>query len=66
MLKVGDTVQFRFYNTPEHKFYGDVLSGKIVEIQGGAFKLYYVKYEYAPGKFYTHALLRKEIKRRVK
>lgn len=31
-LKPGDLIRYRFYNTPENKYYGQVHIGKIVAV----------------------------------
>ena len=31
-IGVGDVIKFRFYNTPEGKFYGPIHTGEIVEM----------------------------------
>jgi len=64
MLKIGDKVLCRFYNTPDHKFYGDYFTGIIEDIftNNTGEKIYFVNKE-QPGVHYQVGLHRKEIKR---
>lgn len=60
-LKVGDKVQFRFFNTPEGKFYGEVREGMIIGVPNNKNDKYEVAY--MNGNFTW--LARKEILRRI-
>jgi len=65
MIKVGNTVQCRFYNTPDKRFYGDTFTGKVLEIRRTATN----KPEFlisSPMLSYAMWLHRKEIKRIIK
>jgi hypothetical protein len=65
MLKIGNKVLCRFYNTPDHKFYGDYFTGIILDIDKNEKleKMYYVKKD--KDEYYV-GLHRKEIKKILK
>ena len=73
MSKIGDKVQCRFFNTPDGKFYGDFMTGEILEIgdhyfryatEGITEKAYLVRFKHQPHMpIWLH---RKEIKRVLK
>lgn len=62
-LSVGDTVQCRFFNTPDGRFYGPYFVGKITKINQTNDHPYFVESESRPLGVWLH---RKEIKRRIK
>ena len=41
VIAIGSKVKFRFYNTPEAKFYGSVHQGKVEKIDGEKFLVRY-------------------------
>lgn len=78
MLKIGDIVLCRFYNTPDKHFYGDYWQGQIMDIRKERLNSFWF-----PGKFYESSdskeyyiksdnnslsfwMKRKEIKRIIK
>jgi hypothetical protein len=64
MLKIGDKVLCRYYNTPDRKFYGDYFTGIIESIEKNNVgeKFYFVNKELS-GIYYQLGLHRKEIKK---
>jgi len=64
MLKIGDKVLCRYFNTPDHKFYGDYFTG-IVENMGKN-NIGEKWYEISKEVGVTTVLHRKEIKKILK
>jgi len=69
MIKIGDTVLCRLYNTPERKFYGELFTGRIAatcethnDDCSDSEKIYLIRRNNLP-EIWLH---RKEIKRIVK
>jgi hypothetical protein len=65
-IRVGDTVLFRLFNTPDKHFYGNVRRGEVVKLDElKKEKIYWIRtaFEYEPYSFYETWLRRKEIKR---
>lgn len=63
MLKIGDKVQFRFFNSVENRFIGEYKTGIIVDIDKAKDKPFLVREIAYPS--WVIALHRKEIKRRI-
>jgi hypothetical protein len=66
MIKIGDTVECRYFNTPEQKFYGEIFQADVVGVishDDSNNNLYIVQ---RPNFPWTTTLKRKEIKRAIK
>lgn len=70
MIKVGDIVECRYFDTPEQKFYGEVFQAEVVEVvhKYEFFDRDTVRYIVKRDNFHRRyvVLERKEIKRVVK